>query len=386
MFPTIADLINYLFGTHLVFAVQTLGFFMALAFIVPYFVFRSEFKRKEADGLIKPFQEEILTGAPASIAELTVNSLLGFIFGFKILGAFISHQLFFNDPQRFLLSAHGNLMAGLICAVGFWYWAYADRKKAQLPEPVVVIKTVHPYQLMLRVVFTVAFWGFIGAKLFDTVEHLTSLWYNPMGTLFSVNGFTYYGGLIFGALAYLYIGYTRGMKLAVLADMGSPGMMLAYGIGRIGCQLSGDGDWGIVNMHPKPAGLPDWAWSSKFPHNGINAGITISDCIGNFCHELLRPVYPTSLYEAVLCIGLFGLMWAIRKYITVAGLMFYIYLVLNGTERLLIEIIRINTRYNFLGIYLTQAQLISAAEIVGALTGIGLIIFNRTKNKYHLYY
>jgi phosphatidylglycerol:prolipoprotein diacylglycerol transferase len=381
MFPTIGHLINYLFHSHLVFPVQTLGFFMAMAFVLSYQVFKSEFKRKEAEGKIHAFTEKIVEGKPAPAIELFVNGLLGFLLGFKILGVIISWHLFAADPRKFILSGDGSWICGIICGFGFGYWAWYDRKKVQLPQPVVVEKVVHPYQLMLKLVFIVAFWGFIGAKLFDTAEHFDRLKYDPMGTLFSVNGFTYYGGLIFGALAYLYFCHKRGMRLDHLADIGSPGMMLAYAVGRIGCALSGDGDWGIVNTHPKPGWIPQWAWSFKFPHNVINVGIPINNCVGDFCHQLAQGVYPTSFYEAMLCLLLFGLMWAARKHIYAAGLMFYIYLILNGTERILIETIRVNIRYRFLGMDLTQAEWICTLMIIGGIAGILSIIYHHKKTK-----
>jgi phosphatidylglycerol:prolipoprotein diacylglycerol transferase len=377
MFPTLADIINYLFHTNAVFPVQTLGFFMALAFILSYQVFKSEFKRKESDGLIHPIKQHIIIGNPASVTEITVNGLLGFLFGFKILGALVDYKLFLHDPKTFFLSNHGNLITGIICCSGFAYWAYTDKERARLPEPVVIEKIVHPWQLMLKIVFLVAFWGFIGAKLFDTVEHLNSLRYDPFGTLFSVNGFTYYGGLIFGALAYLYFGHRHGMKLVHLADMGSPGMMLAYAIGRIGCQLSGDGDWGIVNLSHKPPELnwvPGWMWSFKFPHNEINAGLPMPGCSGSFCHQLANGVY-----QAGICSLLFIFMWIIRKHIHTAGLMFYLYLVLNGGERLLIETIRVNIKYRVLGINFTQAELIGGCMLTGGIIGIVHILYRQIK-------
>lgn len=389
MFPTIGHLVNYLFHTHILFSVQTLGFFMAMAFISSYQIFKAEFKRKEAEGKIKAFTQTIVEGKPASVPEIFVNSLLGFLFGFKIVGGVISYQSFLKDPQKYILSLQGNLICGIICGLGFGCWAWYDRRKVQLAQPVIVEKIVHPYQLTLQIVFTVALWGFIGAKLFDTVEHFDRLKYDPIGTLFSVNGFTYYGGLIFGALAYLYFCHKRGMRLDHLADIGSPGMMLAYAVGRIGCALSGDGDWGIVNLHAKPALLnwvPDWVWSYRFPHNEINAGTLMDNCSGNYCYELVRGVYPTSFYEAVLCLLLFGLMWSIRKHLHPAGLMFYLYLILNGTERILIETIRINTRYPFLGLNLTQAEWISAAMITGGIIGILSIIYKRLKKQGKLSY
>ncbi|OIQ66624.1 prolipoprotein diacylglyceryl transferase [mine drainage metagenome] len=158
--------------------------------------------------------------------------------------------------------------------------------------------------------------------------------------------------------------------------------MLAYGVGRIGCHLAGDGDWGIVNNHQKPPTLrwlPDWMWSFKFPHNTIDAGIKIDGCAGVHCAQLRAGVYPTSFYEAVICIGLFALMWLFRKRIRVPGLMFYLFLILNGTERFLIETIRINDRYRVLGLELTQAEMISAAMVIGGLVGIIAIICRQLK-------
>ena len=153
MFPTIGHLINYLFHTNLVFPVQTLGFFMAMAFVLSYQVFKSEFKRKEKEGKIYAFKEKIVEGRPASVLELLVNALLGFLFGFKILGAVINWHFFAADPQKYILSASGSWVCGIICGAAFGYWAWYDRKKAKLPEPVIVDKIVHPHQLTLIIVF-----------------------------------------------------------------------------------------------------------------------------------------------------------------------------------------------------------------------------------------
>jgi phosphatidylglycerol:prolipoprotein diacylglycerol transferase len=382
MFPTLADLVNYLLHTHLALPIQTLGLFMALSFILAGRVFVAEFKRKEKDGKINAFTKKIITGNRASVLELLVNGLLGFLFGFKIIGAALAYRLFLYDPKTFIISTRGNLITGIICGFAFAGWAWYSRQSERLPKPVIAEQTAHPYQLVPYLIFCLGFWGFIGAKLFDTVEHLDSFSYDPWGRLFSANGFSYYGGLIFGALAYLYICHKRGMKLAHLADIGSPGMMLAYAIGRIGCQLSGDGDWGIVNVNPKPNWLqwmPGWMWSFRFPHNEINAGVPIKNCAGNFCNELTKGVYPTSFYEVVICLFLFAFMWAIRKYIFAAGLMFYIYLIISGLERIFIETIRINIKYRFLGINFSQSEWISLAMVTGGVAGIAYVIYCKIK-------
>lgn len=385
MFPTIGDLIFYLFHTRIGFPIQTLGFFMAMAFLLAYIVFTSEFKRYEVNRKISEFKRKVIVGKPASATEMIINFLPGFLFGFKLFGAIFNYQLFAANPRAYILSLQGNLTAGILIGGAFAFWIYNDRKKFALPKPQTTEYTVHPYQLMGLLVFSVGIFGFIGAKLFDVVEHFGRLRDDPLGTIFSANGFAYYGGLIFGALTYLYIGHRHHMKLVHLADIGSPGMMLAYGIGRIGCQLSGDGDWGKVNMHLKPgvfSWLPDWIWSFNYPHNAINSGTLIPGCLGNYCNQLAYPVYPTPFYEATLCIGMFMLMWVFRKRIVTPGFMFFLYLVLNGAERFLIEQIRINPVYHFLGLPFTQAGLIGFLMMLGGLTGF-IILFVKQRTHHH---
>ncbi|MFD0763542.1 prolipoprotein diacylglyceryl transferase [Mucilaginibacter lutimaris] len=382
MFPTIGHLVEYLFHIRLAFPIQTFGFFVALAFFGAYIVFTAEFKRYEANGKIHAFKRKIVIGRPASMLDIAANFILGFLFGFKTFGALFNYDLFAKNPRAYLLSANGNLFIGLLTGICFAVWIYIDRKSHRLNKPKVVEETRHPYQLMGLIVFSVGFFGFIGAKLFDAADNFNLFVHDPIGVFFSSNGFAYYGGLIFGALTYLYIGYRYGMKQVHLADIGSPGMMLAYGVGRIGCQLAGDGDWGRVNIHPKPAALtwlPDWMWSFKYPHNAINAGIPIPGCTGNYCNQLLQGVYPTPFYELVLCLAMFGLMWAFRKKIKTPGLMFSIYLILNGGERFLIEHIRINFNYRFLGITFTQAELIGVLMLLGGIAGIISIAYKRYK-------
>ncbi|WP_439698527.1 prolipoprotein diacylglyceryl transferase [Mucilaginibacter sp. AW1-7] len=379
MFPTIGHLIYYLFGINFTFPVQTLGLFVALSFLFSYIVFSSEFKRYEALGKIKAFTRNVVVGEKASAAEISINSILGFLLGFKAFGAMFNYTVFSANPQGYLLSLKGNLVMAILAGAVFGLWVYADRKEKELEQPKAEVQTVHPYQLMELIVFSVGFFGFIGAKLFDTVEHWSNFRYDPMGTLFNVRGFSYYGGLIFGALTYLYICHKKGMKLVHLADIGSPGMMLAYGIGRIGCQLAGDGDWGIINDHPKPGLIPGWMWSFTYPHNAINAGLPIPDCAGNYCNQLLHGVYPTPFYEATICLLFFTLMWVFRNKIIIPGFMFFLYLMLNGGERFLIELIRINPKYQIFGMNFTQAGYIGLLMVVGGLVGFVCLIIKTKK-------
>ncbi|HEY4799132.1 MAG TPA: prolipoprotein diacylglyceryl transferase family protein, partial [Bacteroidia bacterium] len=157
-----------------------------------------------------------------------------------------------------------------------------------------------------------------------------------------------------------------------LIDACAPALMLAYGVGRLGCQMAGDGDWGIDNLSAKPSWfiLPDWAWAYTYPHNVNNVGIAMPDCTGKFCSVLENPVFPTPLWEAVTCIILFFVLWSVRKRITAPGVLFSLYLILNGIERFFIEKIRINTTYHIFGHRITQAEIISTALFFLGIAGI----------------
>ena len=89
-------------------------------------------------------------------------------------------------------------------------------------------------------------------KLFHNLENIGEFIADPMGQLMAFSGLTFYGGLIAGAFAVIWYGRKYNIKPLNLADAAAPGLMLAYGVGRIGCQLSGDGDWGVTNLTTKP--------------------------------------------------------------------------------------------------------------------------------------
>jgi prolipoprotein diacylglyceryltransferase len=168
-----------------------------------------------------------------------------------------------------------------------------------------------------------------------------------------------------------------------MIDSAAVGLMIAYGIGRVGCHLSGDGDWGIDNLSPKPdalAFLPDWFWSYKYPHNVLGEGIPIPGCVGNHCAQLANPVYPTPLYEAIVCIGLAFVLWFSRKKFKTPGVFFFTYLIFNGIERFTIEKIRLNNTYNILGHGITQYELISFVFILMGIVGV-FYMKTRFKNK-----
>ena len=369
MYPTISHLIEDLFGIYIPLPIQTFGFWVAIAFMAAAYVIKLELERKEKIGLISSTKINQIVGNKLSYTEIIISLLSGFILGYKILEGVLFYDDLVRDPQSFILSTRGNLFGGLIFAYLSYYQKNKENKKQLLAKPKKIEKIIHPYELVGNITLIAAISGIIGAKIFHNLENIDDFLADPMGQLLSFSGLTFYGGLICGAISVII--YCRKYKINIihLMDSAAPALMISYAIGRIGCQMSGDGDWGIVNLAPKPEWLgmfPDWIWSYNFPNNVINAGVYIEGCTGRFCSVLPQPVWPTSLYETIMCLMLFGLLWFLRKKIGIPGMIFSIYLILNGTERFFIEKIRVNTEYNFLG-GITQAEIISFCLIISGI-------------------
>jgi phosphatidylglycerol:prolipoprotein diacylglycerol transferase len=138
--------------------------------------------------------------------------------------------------------------------------------------------------------------------------------------------------------------------------------MLGYAIGRIGCQIAGDGDWGIAaDLDAKPFWLPTWLWAQTYDGNIL--GIIIPE----------PGVYPTPIYEVVMASAAFALLWKLRIHCHQPGWLFCGYLALAGVERLLIETIRVITTFDLFGMAVTQAQLIAVACLVAGSTGMWIL-------------
>jgi phosphatidylglycerol:prolipoprotein diacylglycerol transferase len=378
MFPTVSHFIEYAFGVQIPMPLNTFGLLVALAFVAGYWAFTKELQRKEALGILHPVKKTMTIGSPATTSELISNGIFGFLIGYKLVYAFMNYRLFVNDSQGVLLSTKGSLLGGLILAALLVYWDYSEKNKVKLAQPKKIEVLEHPYELMGNMIVWAAVWGLLGAKIFDNLEHWDSFIQDPIGGLLSFSGLTFYGGLICGGAAVLYIAKKNGIKPLHMLDVGGPGMMLAYSVGRVGCQLSGDGDWGIVNLNPKPISwLPDWLWAYTYPNNVAMEGVAIPGCEGRFCNVLPLPVYPTPLYEVIVCFILFLILWRLRPYIKIPGMMFGIYLMMNGVERFFIELIRVNTKYHVGGLAFTQAELISSLLFVAGL----LLVLNAKKNE-----
>lgn len=377
MYPNLYYLIDDLFGVKLngLRLVNSFGFFVAIAFVASGFVLYSELKRKESLGEFTSTEESIIIGAPASLSELLTSFFFGFLFGYKIIGAFtIADAL--NNTQAFILSLQGNIGAGILVGGIMVYLKWKEKDKEKLSKPETRKLLLWPHDRVGDIVLQAALWGFLGAKIFHNLENLDELMLDPWGSLISFSGLTFYGGLILATIAIIVFIRKYNMRVIHFADAMAPTMLFAYAAGRIGCHISGDGDWGIVNSAPNPfAWLPDWMWSYQYPHNVVNAGVSIPGCVGNYCNQLPEGVYPTTFYEVIIMFILFLIVWMVRKKITQPGIITGIYFIFAGGERFLVEKIRVNNKYTFLPFQPTQAELISVILII-----LGIVFLVKSKS------
>jgi phosphatidylglycerol---prolipoprotein diacylglyceryl transferase len=186
--------------------------------------------------------------------------------------------------------------------------------------------------------------GLIGARLNFVIQNYSEVKHDLLGNLFSGSGLVWYGGAIGGAIAVGLWAWWRKMLNLTLLDIAAVPLALGYAIGRIGCQVSGDGDYGKAWDGP---------WAMAYPHG---------------TKPIDTPVHPTPIYET-LAMGLVAyLLWRLRDRVQ-PGILFALYLVLAGTERLLVEFIRRNTP-ELLG--LTQPQLVSVVMIAAGVVWLVL--------------
>ncbi|MES2617553.1 MAG: prolipoprotein diacylglyceryl transferase family protein [Bacteroidota bacterium] len=384
MYPNFYFIFKEWFGLELpgLKLINSFGFFVAVSFIVANIVMTKELRRKFKLGILGAGETiRTMKGIAFSQADYITSGITGFIIGYKFIPLIFDFSAVEDNPQEYILSLQGNMLYGLLGAailLGFNYWQ--DRKQ-RLAEPIEEFKVVDPSYHMGSLTFAAFVGGILGAKLFHILENLSDFQRDPWGSIMSFSGLTFYGGLIVGGIAVLYVARKKGIKMLHMLDVGGPAMMLAYGTGRIGCHVSGDGDWGIVNTAPKPGWmsfLPDWTWAYNYPNNvnkvcnpytegDINYIMNLG-CDFNSTPYLIAPVFPTPLYEAIACILIFVLLWFLRKRIHYAGVLFGIYLMLNGMERFFIEKIRVNTIImEVSGMHITQAELISMGMFLGGL-------------------
>jgi phosphatidylglycerol:prolipoprotein diacylglycerol transferase len=424
MYPNLYYAFKDLFGvewTGLRF-INSFGFFVAFAFLAAAYVLTQELRRRERLGFMQPADSKIIVGRPATPVELILNFIFGFLLGYKLIGLFLADSRLTSDPQTFIFSSQGNMPAGIILGLVFAGVKYYEKNKQKLAVPEERTIRIWPHDRVGDFVILAAAFGFLGAKIFHNLENWNEFWKNPIDALLSFSGLTFYGGLICAGTAIIIYARKHKINARRLADSIAPALMFAYAIGRIGCQVSGDGDWGILNsayistpegkvvpsdtarfrqalnststlymdqsgyssidqvQHKEvkgPSWLPTWMIAYNFPHNVIGEGVSIKDCEGQYCKQLPIPVFPTAFYETIMCLILTGILFAARTRLNRPGTVLALYLFLNGVERFFIEKIRVNTQYDIMGFHPTQAEIIS---VLLMLSGIVLFfIWNRKK-------
>jgi len=392
MYPDISYLLHAVLGTPVdnwLSIFKTFGFFLALAFLASAYVFSIELHRKAKEGFYKPTTVEMTIGAPATWMEIASNALVGLLLFGK--GAYASQHFaeFRTDPASVILSSKMHWLAAILGALALggltWWEAWRKRK----PQPEVVKRTVYPHHRVSEMTVWAAVGGILGAKIFDLFDNWESFLADPIGSLTSGGGLAFFGGLVLGFVAVATYLYRNNIPFWPTADAVSPALVTGYGVGRMGCQMSGDGDWGIANNAPKPdwmGFLPDGLWASTYPHHVLNTphtdpvpSVPIDGCTWDYCMQLSEPVYPTPLYEILMMTVVFGILWALRKRLKVPGVLFFVYLSLIALERFIIEKIRVNVEHNVLGITLTQAEIIALALMLVSVGGVVWLYKSRQK-------
>jgi phosphatidylglycerol---prolipoprotein diacylglyceryl transferase len=238
------------------------------------------------------------------------------------------------DIGPLTLQTFGICFAAAFIAAGALIWRRLD----ELGKPV---------DWAYEMGFAALIGGLIGARLNFIIENYDSVKDDLLGNIFTGSGLVWYGGAIGGALAVFLWAWWRGFLTLALLDLAAPALALGYAIGRCGCQLSGDGDYGKAWDGP---------WAMAYPDG---------------TEPIDTPVHPTPVYET-LAMGLIALvLWRLRDRLT-NGLLFALYLLLAGGERFLVEFVR---RNDDVALGLTQAQLISVVMMIAG--GVWLLVASR---------
>ncbi len=229
---------------------------------------------------------------------------------------------------------------GVMFALGFLACgAVVARRLRELGKPV---------DWAYEIVFAALLGGVVGARVYYLIENYGQVQHNLLGSIFSGSGLVWYGGAIGGALAV--IGWMRWRNVLELRmlDMCATALALGYAIGRIGCQVSGDGDYGIRS------GLP---WAMGYPHGTVPTPPGVR-------------VHPTPIYETVVMCLLAYALWQLRDRVR-PGVVFALYLIGSGLERFLVEFIR---RNEAVVAGLTGPQLESLLLVAVGLLWLALIV------------
>jgi len=180
MYPNLYYAFKDLFGIELsgLKLVNSFGFFVAISFIAAAVVLTSELKRKSSEGLLTYKEEKIIVGQPATAWELVLNFILGFLLGYKLIGAFIDRNEL-ADTQSYILSSRGNWVAGIILGLVFAFLKWQEKNKVKLAKPEERTIRIWPQDRVGDMIIYAFIFGFLGAKIFHNLENIDDLIRDP---------------------------------------------------------------------------------------------------------------------------------------------------------------------------------------------------------------
>ncbi len=231
---------------------------------------------------------------------------------------------------------------GIMFALAFFFAGLLLRKRFK--------EIGKPGDWAFELVLAALIGGLIGARINFLGEHWSTVQDDLLGNVFSGSGLTWYGGLIGGVAASAIWAYYRRFWNLTLLDAASPSLALGYAIGRIGCQISGDGDYGV-------------AWDGPWAMSYSNGSVPTDQL-----------VHPTPIYEMLAMGFVAWLLWRLRKRMLPGGL-FALYLLLSGFERFMVEFVR---RNDDVVLGLTEAQVVSLILIVVGATWTTVLLYRKS--------
>lgn len=388
MYPDFSYIAHDLFNTpydNFLSVFKTFGVFLLLAIFGAGYVFRRECYHLYQKGIFKPYLVQFTSYVKPSTMDWVSSGIIGFFLGFKIPYILANKLAFQVDPAQVVFSMKGNWLAGFLGAGLLFGYRWWEDQRQRKKEVLVNTREMFPHDYMMDITILAGVSGIIGSKLFSVLEDPIGFFKDPLGQFFSGQGLNVYGGLILGFIMVSRFLIKRGYPLLPLMDAAAPAMITGYGLGRIACQLSGDGDWGIANTNSPPSWwiFPDWAWAWDYPHNILNEGVPIlkechynpalkicENCIWHYCHKLEPMVYPTPIWEVAFCVIILGILYLLKPRLKMAGMLFFVYAFLTGFERYWIEKIRVNQRFDLpFGVHMTQAEVISVLAMILGVIG-----------------
>jgi phosphatidylglycerol:prolipoprotein diacylglycerol transferase len=265
-------------------------------------------------------------------------------------------------PELFKIGPFTVYSYGLMLGIAFIVASYLLTKEFERRK---ISPNIATEVTLLAIIF-----GIIGAKLFHLFDNWEAFLNSPLKLAFSPGGLTFHGGLITVILAVWIYSKRKKIPFLTIADLAAPSLALAYGIGRIGCHLAGDGDYGI------PTNLP---WGTNYENGTVppSSAFQGSEIAKSFPGGVVpdsTPLHPTPVYEFLIMVVIFFILWKMRKREWSDGKLFTIYLMLAGLERFTIELIRLNPKILF---GLTEAQVV--AVILMAAGAAGYFYFTKQK-------